>query len=543
MFLSHYQHKIKTVEELVEIIGPLPRAEKVVMCHGVFDVVHPGHMRHLMYAKSKADILIASLTADHHITKGHYRPHIPQHIRAANLAAFEMVDYVVIDKNTTPLDNIKILQPDFFAKGYEYSGEKKPKKTQEEEQLLESYGGEMIFTPGDVVYSSSKFISSAEPVLRIEKLAALMELENISIQDLIASLDATKAPTVHVIGDTIVDGIMHSHVIGGQIKTPTLSVSLESQENYVGGAGIVAKHLKAAGVNVIFTTVLGEDALANFVLDDLQAAGIEVQCIIDKNRPTTYKNAVVANNYRLVKIDTVDNSSISDGILEQFVDKISNTVADAVIFSDFRHGIFNRRTINELVAAIPKKSFKVADSQVATRWGNITEFKGFDLITPNEREARFALGDQDSGIRLLSSRLYEEAQCKTLILKLGERGLLTCCNNDFESLDSFAVVDSFVDHLVDAVGSGDALLAYATLALLKGYSPAVASIVGSMAAACECEVDGNIPIAKEDVIKKIQNVIRHSEYLFEPVHATTKADWPSKKKTENTIKKESVAEA
>ena len=159
MFLSRYQHKIKTVEEIAAIIGSHPRAQTVVMCHGVFDVVHPGHMRHLMYAKGKADLLIASLTADHHINKGQYRPHIPQNIRAANLAAFEMVDYVLIDKNATPLTNLEKLQPDFFAKGYEYSGKNKPKKTLEEETLLESYGGEMLFTPGDVVYSSSKLIN------------------------------------------------------------------------------------------------------------------------------------------------------------------------------------------------------------------------------------------------------------------------------------------------------------------------------------------------------------------------------------------------
>lgn len=519
MFLNRYQHKIKTVEELLQIVGTFPREKKMVMCHGVFDVVHPGHMRHLMYAKGKADILVASITADHHINKGHYRPHIPQDIRAANLAAFEMVDYVIIDKNDRPLANIEILQPDFFAKGYEYSGRNKPKKTQEEEQLLKKYGGEMLFTPGDIVYSSSKFINLEEPKLRSEKLAAVMEMANISIEDLIESLHSEYPLTIHVIGDTIVDGITYTNVVGGQIKTPTLSVRLESQENYVGGAGIVAKHLKAAGAHVIFTTVLGDDPLATFVMQDLEESGIQVQRIVDKNRPTTYKNAIVACNYRLVKIDTLDNSPISDAFMEQFVEKIKSTEADVVIFSDFRHGIFNKRTIEELIAAIPKHCFKVADSQVASRWGNITEFQGFDLITPNEREARFALGDQDSGIRPLASRLYDEAQCKTLILKLGEKGLLTCCNNQHDSLNSFVFIDSFADHVVDAVGSGDALLAYASLSLAKGFSPAVASIVGSMAAACECEVDGNIPITTEDVIKKIQQIAKHSGYLFESLIA------------------------
>ena len=117
---SHFKHKIKSAAEIAAIIGAPPRRRKVIMCHGVFDVVHPGHLRHLLYAKSKADILIASLTADHHIAKGRYRPHVPQDLRAINLAAFEIVDYVIIDPEPTPLKNLALIKPDIFAKGYEY---------------------------------------------------------------------------------------------------------------------------------------------------------------------------------------------------------------------------------------------------------------------------------------------------------------------------------------------------------------------------------------------------------------------------------------
>ena len=89
---ERYRHKIKTPEELRQLLGAPPRKKKVIMCHGVFDVVHPGHVRHLIFAKSKADVLVASLTSDAHINKGMYRPHVPQDLRAFNIAAFEMVD-------------------------------------------------------------------------------------------------------------------------------------------------------------------------------------------------------------------------------------------------------------------------------------------------------------------------------------------------------------------------------------------------------------------------------------------------------------------
>ncbi len=132
---DRYGHKVKTLAELLKIISPFPREKKVIMCHGVFDVVHPGHLRHLMYAKSRADILIASITADIHIAKGELRPHVPEDLRSINLAAFEMIDYVLIDPNSEPLDTIKELKPDYFAKGYEYSSQVQPKTQKEIETL------------------------------------------------------------------------------------------------------------------------------------------------------------------------------------------------------------------------------------------------------------------------------------------------------------------------------------------------------------------------------------------------------------------------
>ena len=509
---DQYSHKIKSVEDLSLILGPHPRKKKVIMCHGVFDVVHPGHLRHLIYAKSKADILVASLTADVHIRKGDYRPHVPQDLRALNLAAYEIVDYVVIDTNGTPIKNISALQPDFFAKGYEYTASGLPAKTQEEADALHAYGGEIIFTPGDIVYSSSKLIDLAPPAIKIEKLLTFMESEKLTFDSLRNCLDRFKGKKVHVVGDTIVDSYTQTAMIGGQTKTPTMSVLYERRDDYIGGAAVVAEHLRAAGAEVLFSTVLGDDAFMEFVLEGLKKSGVQSHPIIDPTRPTTNKNAIVAGGYRLLKVDTLDNRSISDDIVHRLAQTISATSCDAVVFSDFRHGLFNRRTIPRLIEAIPSGVYKVADSQVASRWGNITEFKGFDLITPNEREARFALADQDSGIRPLSSDLYDQAQCKTLMLKLGERGVLTCRGGNHAALDSVVIIDSFVERLVDAVGAGDALLAYATLAMLVTKSEAVATILGSMAAACECECDGNIPITPDDVRRKIDMVERQAKY-------------------------------
>lgn len=512
-FEAAFQAKIKTPEELRRIIGSPPRKRTVIMCHGTFDLVHPGHLRHLIYAKTKADILVASITSDHHITKDKLRPYVPQALRAMNLAALECVDYVVIDPNPTPIANIAQLQPDLFAKGYEYSLNGVHPRTREEADVVHSYGGELIFTPGDIIYSSSAIIISEPPDIAVEKLVMLMRAEGLSFNDLRDSLKRMQGVQVHVLGDTIVDTLTQCTVIGGLTKTPTISVRKDRKIDYVGGAAIVAKHLRAAGARVTFSTVLGQDSLKNLVLADLEQAGVTCRAAIDPTRSTTNKDTIVAGGYRLLKVDTVDNQSISNQILSQFEEALASTPAELVIFSDFRHGIFNRQTIPSLTAAIPPQSYKVADSQVASRWGNILEFKGFDLVTPNEREARFALADQDAVIRPLVSKLYDEAQCRLLILKLGSQGLITC-RSDFETdqMRSFFVLDSFASQVLDPVGAGDALLAYTSLAMASGSNELAATILGAVAAAIECERDGNIPISPDDMLERIGELERRVDY-------------------------------
>ena len=340
----------------------------------------------------------------------------------------------------------------------------------------------------------------------------LMQAEGIAFEQLHQLLGKFRGIAVHVVGDTIVDSLTHTTMIGGMTKTPTPSVRFDGRQDFIGGAAIVAAHLAAAGAEVTFTTVLGDDPMRDFVVDGLEKAGVRAKPIIDRTRPTTQKNAFVCGDYRLLKVDTLDNRSISDSILGSMTEQIEGTRSDAVVFSDFRHGIFNRRTIPKLISALPPGAFRVADSQVASRWGNILDFKGFDLITPNEREARFALADQDTGVRPLAAQLHEESGCRMVMLKLGDRGVLTCRPGKGNDLRSFFVVDSFAERIVDAVGAGDALLAYATLAMIGDGSEVSATILGSIAAALECEVDGNVPVSGADMARRLDALEKRANY-------------------------------
>ena len=359
--------------------------------------------------------------------------------------------------------------------------------------------------------SSSAIIETTPPNLAMEKLLALLQSEGLDFGDLKTALTKLKGVRVHVVGDTIVDSYTYCSLIGGTAKTPTFSVKYEREVDFPGGAAVVAKHLRQAGAVVVFSTVLGDDPLKDFVVKDLEAAGIECRAVIDSTRPTTQKNAFITNGYRLLKVDKLDNRPISEHIVGALKDELARHEVDVVVFSDFRHGIFNKVTIPQLTEALPEGVMRVADSQVANRWGNILEFQNFDLITPNEREARFALGDQDSTIRPLALDLYKRAGCKLLILKLGERGMITYRAPSYE-VRAFFTVDSFADRVVDPVGAGDALLAYAALSMVATKSNVISSILGALAAAVACEQDGNEPVKPEDVLKKLNALEKRSRF-------------------------------
>jgi bifunctional ADP-heptose synthase (sugar kinase/adenylyltransferase) len=270
--------------------------------------------------------------------------------------------------------------------------------------------------------------------------------------------------------------------------------------------------MKTAGADVTFSTVLGTDDLHQFVIDDLENAGVTVNAYTDPTRPTTHKERFITDGYKMLQVDRVDNRSIGQRAIDALTRSIKETSSELVIFSDFRHGIFNRQTIGTLKAAIPSGAMKAADSQVSNRWGNILDFTGFDLITPNEREARFALGDQDSVVRPLASELYRQANCHYLILKLGERGLIAYRSPGPQPREFFTI-DPFVERLTDPIGAGDALLSYASMALARTNDIVIASILGALGAAVVCERQGNTPVTPQEVDEKITALERRTAFV------------------------------
>ena len=419
----NYKEKIIDFDEAGKFFKKIKLNKKIIHCHGVFDLVHPGHIRHLSFCKSKADILVVSITPDKFIKKGIYRPLVPEKIRANNLSVLELVDYVIIDKFKYPYNIIKKIKPDYFAKGNEYFNNPNT-HTEKEKQTLKKIGGKMLFTPGDVVFSSTKIINENEISLKYDKLKNLMDVNKYTFEKIIDVIRKFKNIRIHVVGDLIIDTQNECEAVAGLHKTPTLSLIKKSSRSYLGGAGIVAAHFASFSNKVTLTTVLNNDRLGKLAKKFLKKYNVNLNPIYETDRPTTEKNIFISKNHNLLKVNNVSNHPINNTSLDKIKKNLKKNNYDIVVVSDYRHGIFNNQSCKEIIKSINNKAFKVADSQVASRWGNILDFKKFDLITPTEQEARYSLFEQDLTIRALADKLIKVSKSKNLILKIGERGLI-----------------------------------------------------------------------------------------------------------------------
>ena len=113
--------KIKTLEELQKIISELKTAgKKIVHCHGVFDLLHIGHIKHFKEARSFGDVLIVTVTPDEYVKKGPNRPAFTTSLRLEALASLETVDFVAANKWSVAVETIKMLKPEIYCKGPDY---------------------------------------------------------------------------------------------------------------------------------------------------------------------------------------------------------------------------------------------------------------------------------------------------------------------------------------------------------------------------------------------------------------------------------------
>ncbi len=152
--------KIFELEELALKIRKLKSAgKKIVLCHGCFDLMHPGHIKYFQAAKKMGDYLVVTITPDIYVDKGKGRPVFDQNLRVDSIAALECVDFVAINNWPTAEETLRLLRPHYYVKGQEFENlQDKTGKIQREVEIVREIGAEMRFT-NEIIFSSTELLT------------------------------------------------------------------------------------------------------------------------------------------------------------------------------------------------------------------------------------------------------------------------------------------------------------------------------------------------------------------------------------------------
>jgi rfaE bifunctional protein nucleotidyltransferase chain/domain len=152
--------KIMELNELARVIQKYKsEGKKIVLCHGGFDLMHPGHIKYFQAAKKMGDILVVTVTPDRFIEKGPGRPVFGEQLRAESIAALECVDHVGINQWRMAIETLQLLRPDYYVKGQEFEQLKDATgKIQQESAAAKELGIELRFTH-EIVFSSTELLN------------------------------------------------------------------------------------------------------------------------------------------------------------------------------------------------------------------------------------------------------------------------------------------------------------------------------------------------------------------------------------------------
>ena len=503
MISSGLQKKIVGLDELISAVRAARATGKtIVQCHGCFDIVHPGHVRYLEFARQQGDVLLVSLTGDSDISKDDHRPYIPQELRAENLAALMFVDYVYVDPNPTAEDALARLEPDVYVKGREYEHSTDPDFLAEK-SVVEGYGGRIIFSSGEIVFSSTELIERIPPSDRSQshRLRLLMQRYDITTHSIKETLDQFRDMHVLVVGDIVIDRYVLCDALGVASESPMLSLVQRDERTYVGGAAIVARHAAALGAHAFLLSAGGTDQRSGMVRDVLAGEGVESHLI--EARPTIVeKTRFLAEDSKLFKVDCGQRlplDSVAERQAALMLERRSR-IADAVIFCDFGYGMVTGSLLSRVLPTL-RHNVGTLTADVSGGRAAMLNFHHVDLLCPTERELRTMLNDFSSGLSTVAWQILDRTQARHLLVTLEKRGMVVFERRSQDRRSSqwsgrlkSEHLPSLADHAADRLGCGDALLAGATLSLAAGGSLMQSAYIGNCAAAIELSMLGNHPV-------------------------------------------------
>jgi len=470
---------------------------KKVFVSGKFAVIHSGHIRLFMFAKTIGINLIVALD-----TKGLDSAEIEW--RTSFLKNQEFVDEVVLF-NADIEKIILQIKPDIIIKGSEFSS-----RINIESEIVSTYGGELIFSSGSTFFSEKDLLNSDEVVSAdySEKIPKdFLKRNGITLSDIIQQILKFNSIKVCVIGDVIIDEYINCHPLGMSREEPNIVVTPIDSQKFLGGAGIVAAHTVGLGATTKRITITGKDEAGSWAVSKAAEYGITIKSIEDKTRPTNLKQRYKAGLQTLLKISHLSQDKVSNVIQNQIINEFKKIAPDIdlLILSDFSYGVLTNEVTTELIKIAKLNGIVIAaDSQTSSQLGDLSQFSNVDLVTPTETEARLELKDQISGLAVIADKLRSKINSQSIIIKLGADGLVINGAKSDGTLLSLDALPSFNQSPVDVSGAGDSMLAAASLAITIENNLAKASLIGSLAAAIQISRIGNIPIEKEKIISLLQ---------------------------------------
>ncbi len=470
-----------------------------VFVSGNFNVLHPGHLRLFRFAREIGDRLVVGVQSDR---IGGSAAHIHEALRLEGVASNSFVDECFLFDEPVS-DVIARLRPDVVVKGREHDGGANP-----EASVIEEYGGRLVFSSGEAVFSSLDLIrvDALEDRPRLmgapERYLARHGIESGETNSVI---DRFSRLNVCVVGDLIVDEYVTCDALGMSQEDPIVVVTPVDTRRFLGGAGVVAAHAAGLGATTHFLSVTGDDDAGKFAVAELEKCEVRADLLIDETRPTTLKQRFRSGGMTLLRVSHLHQGSVDHELQNRMLERFDEIVGhcDLLVFSDYNYGCLPQPLVDELMARARSAGLCItADSQSSSQMGDVSRFRGVDLLTPTEHEARVSLREQDDGLVVLAERLRATSDAANIVLKLGAEGaLLHFIGSEGEyQTDRIPSLNLLPQ---DVAGAGDSLLVTASMALAVGASAWVAAYLGSVAAAIQVGRVGNVPLRISELAREL----------------------------------------
>jgi len=505
-------NKIFSIDDLSSLIPKEKSAgKKIVLCHGVFDLLHIGHIRHFNEAKKLGDILIISITPDEFVNKGPNRPAFSIKHRLESLAALQSVDFVVENKWPTAVETIKILKPDIYCKGPDYKNhdEDITGKINEEEKAILSIGGKINYTD-DITFSSSNLLNKFGYIFNENQLSLIKKISlKHNYDEIKKMIDELKHLKVLLIGETIIDQYVFCEALGKSGKEPVLVLrDLETQQ-YAGGAAAIARHLSDFCGSITLLSILGENKEYESFIKDSFSKNIKTKFLYKKGSPTIVKKRYVdkINNNKVLGVYSINDEKLDKENYLQLNETLLKLVPehDLIIVSDFGHGFISKSTAENISK---QKKFTTLNAQINAAnvsYHTMENYEEIECIIINENELRHQLRDKDGPLISLMKELSKKQKTSNVVVTQGDDGATLYNKID----DTIHTCPAFASNVIDKIGAGDAMLALFSIALKKGYDKNFSLFIGSLAAAQSVESIGNSKsVSKSKMLKTIQHIIK-----------------------------------